>query len=145
MVRVFLQDEAREAGIEVRVPRDLDAGIDMPALHDVHFQPGERLLIRTGVHLAIPAGWVGIIKDRSSVALKGVTTLAGVIDSSYRGEVKIVAINLSQDIVSFKAGERIAQCVVLPHYAGGEVQFVGSLDELGETERGAGGFGSTGR
>lgn len=122
-------------GPGARLPRRVDhgaAGYDLYACGD---QSGR--LIGTGVAMAIPHGWVGIIKDRSGIALSGrAFTVAGVIDSSYRGEIKIV---FDRDI-AVEDGERIAQLVIVPHYAGA----VTEADALPETGRGAGGFGSTG-
>ncbi len=109
------------------------AGYDLYAVGQQHGR-----MIDTGVAFEIPEGWVGIIKDRSSVAFaeRGYT-VAGVIDSSYRGTVRV----LFDREVSVEDGERIAQLVIVPHFSGQ----VTVVDELTETERGAGRFGSTGR
>ncbi|MFN8388866.1 MAG: dUTP diphosphatase [Bdellovibrionota bacterium] len=145
VLKYFVNDEAKSAGIGLRVPRELDAGFDLPALRQTTILPGAFALIETGVHLAIPEGWVGIIRDRSSVALRGGITSAGVIDASYRGEVKVAFRNLGAEPIVFQPGDRIAQCVVLPHLTGSHSVAVESLDALGDTERGQGGFGSTGK
>lgn len=127
---------ARRLDPGARLPRRVDdgaAGFDLYALGD---QEGR--LIATGVALEIPAGWVGIVKDRSGVALSGRGfTVAGVIDSSYRGEIKIVF----DRAIKVQDGERIAQLVIVPHFAG-TVEEVGALSE---TARGASGFGASGR
>ncbi|MCC6954191.1 MAG: dUTP diphosphatase [Deltaproteobacteria bacterium] len=141
----FLAPEAREKGIVFKAPRASDAGFDLASLDDVVVPPGGPHLLRTGIHLAIPEGFVGLVRDRSSMALKGLATVAGVIDASYRGEVKIVLHNLSATPLEIKSGERIAQCVVVPHFVAEVAEEVSSLEQLGTTERGAGGFGSTGR
>ncbi len=143
-LQYFYCDEARTAGLELRIPRELDAGFDLPALEAVEIAPGGFALIRTGIHFSIPENWVGIIKDRSSIALRGGATTAGVIDASYRGEVKVAMHNLSDAPLSFDVGERIAQIVVTPHLAGTQSQEVASLEDLGSSERGSAGFGSTG-
>lgn len=144
-LRYFLNQEAKASGIELRVPRELDAGFDLPSLKAVTVPPRSFALLETGVHLAIPAGWVGLIRDRSSVALRGGACTAGVIDASYRGEVKVAFHNLSSEPISFSVGERIAQCVVVPHLPGSQSLAVETAEALGETVRGQGGFGSTGK
>lgn len=145
VLRFFLNKEAKEAGLSFKLPRELDAGFDLPALFDTSIDPGEFQLIRTGVHLAIPKDWVGLLRDRSSIALRGGAVTAGVIDASYRGEVKVAMHNLGREPLSFKQGERIAQCVVVPHLSGTTAVEEVTLDDLGSSERGAGGFGSTGK
>lgn len=103
-----------------------------------------RLLVGTGVSLAIPTGYEGQIRPRSGFALKdGVTVLnsPGTIDADYRGEVKVLLINLGQEKVEIKRGDRIAQLVI----AKVEQATLLEVTELNETERGAGGFGSTGK
>ncbi len=145
MLKYFLNEKAKSAGLVLKVPRPMDAGFDLPSLEDVTIPANGFALLSTGVHLGIPEGWVGLIRDRSSLALKGCATTAGVIDASYRGEVKIAMHNLGKDPLVIKTGDRIAQCLVVPHLVGTESMEVSSQDELGTTERGAGGFGSTGR
>lgn len=122
-----------------------DAGADLYALESGHLLPGQRGTIRTGLAVAIPIGYYGRIAPRSGLAVKsGVDTMAGVIDSSYRGEVKVCLINLSnggpEEVFSWNKGDRIAQLIVeacaLPDFA--------AVDSLDETARGAGGFGSSG-
>lgn len=119
-----------------------DAGLDLYALEAVTLAPGERQAVGTGVALAIPSGYVGLIWDKSGIAFKqGVKGMGGVIDAQYRGEVKVILVNLSQETVTFEAGQKIAQLLVqkvkLP-----EVEVV---DALPESVRGEGGFGSTGK
>lgn len=95
-------------------------------------------MIATGVAVEIPDGWVGVVKDRSGIAASGrAFTVAGVIDSSYRGEIKVVF----DRKIDVEDGERIAQLVIVPHYSG-QVREVGGLSR---TARGEGGFGSTGK
>ena len=140
-----LSDAAKAKSIEFRAPRALDAGFDLPSLNDVAIQPGAFALLETGVHLAIPEGWVGLIRDRSSIALKGGACTAGVIDASYRGEVKVAFHNFGKVPIEFVTGDRIAQCVIIPHLPGANAEQVDSVEALGNTNRGAGGFGSTGK
>lgn len=136
---------AKEAGVSFKPPRHADAGFDLSCLDTVLIAPGGFALIETGIHFAIPVGYVGVIKERSSVALRGSLVTAGVIDASYRGSVKVAMHNLSKENLAFEKGERIAQMIVLSHLEGKSAVEVESLDVLGETERGTGGFGSTGR
>jgi dUTP pyrophosphatase len=120
---------------EARLPRRAEAGAGGYDLYACGAQTGR--LIGTGVALEIPPGWVGLVRDRSGMALSGRGyTVAGVIDSSYRGEIKIVF----DREVKVTDGERVAQLVVVPHF-GGAVEEVAALSA---TERGAAGFGSTG-
>ena len=145
VVRFFLTEEARNVNLVFRAPRELDAGFDLPSLEAASIPPGGFALIRTGVHLSIPENWVGLLRDRSSVAMRGGAITAGVIDASYRGEVKVAMHNFGKETLQFKLGERIAQCLIVPHLPGTQSEEVSSLDDLGGTERGDGGFGSTGR
>jgi dUTP pyrophosphatase len=117
------------------------AGADLRASEDVVLAPGERVAIPTGNRNSLPAGHVGLVWPRSGLAVKhGIDTLAGVIDSDYRGEVKVVLVNHGREPVRLAAGERIAQLLV---------QRVERVDfaraALDGTARGEGGFGSTGR
>ena len=120
------------------------AGLDLRADEPVALAPGARALVPTGLALELPPGYEGQVRPRSGLAAKhGVTLLnaPGTIDADYRGEVKCLLINHGQARVSFERGERIAQLVVAPVIrAALEV-----VEALGETGRGQGGFGSTGR
>jgi dUTP pyrophosphatase len=144
-LQFFLSEKALEAGVTLGLPKTGDAGFDLPALEDCQIPPKGSYTIPTGVHLAIPVSWVGLVRDRSSVALKGGAVTAGVIDAGYRGEVKVVMHNLSDSPLLFKKGDRVAQIVVIPHLIGEESEQVKSIEDLGNTSRGSGGFGSTGR
>ena len=122
------------------------AGLDLRAKLDapVVLHPGERALIPTGLHFALPRGYEAQVRPRSGLAYKhGVTVLnaPGTIDADYRGEVKVALVNLSTAPFRIERGERIAQLVVAP------VAQVGwqPVASLPDTARGAGGFGSTGR
>ncbi len=145
MFRYFLSEAAREQGVTFSAPRPGDAGFDLRAIVKLEVAPHERVLVSTGLHLAIPEGFVGLVRDRSSVALRGLTTLAGVIDSTYRGEVKVLLYNTSHEPQPIVPGDRIAQLLLVPVETSAEVVAADSLDALGDTTRGHGGFGSTGR
>jgi len=121
------------------------SGMDIAAYikQDIIINPGEKALIPTGFSLSVPQGYEVQIRPRSGLAAKkGVTVLntPGTIDSDYRGEIKVILINLSKDVFYVKSGERIAQIVVCPV----KQVVVEEVNELSETNRGAGGFGSTG-
>jgi dUTP pyrophosphatase len=117
------------------------AGYDLQSDKDFTINPMQRVLVPTGYAFEIPIGKVGIIKDRSSMAYKyGISTLAGVIDSDYRDEVKILLINLSGLAYKVSKGDRIAQMVVVDHYSE-ELELVEQLDDFDRK----GGFGSTGQ
>lgn len=121
------------------------AGIDLQAdVNDtVILKPFDRALIPTGLYLSIPEGYEGQIRGRSGLAIKNGITLAngiGTIDSDYRGEVKVILINLGNEDFIINKGDRIAQ-LVLTKYERIEFELV---DDLDDTERGIGGFGHTG-
>jgi len=122
-----------------------DAGYDLCcAEHTVTVPAREWAVIATGVRLAIPEGYVGIVKPRSGLAAKqGIDVGAGVIDSGYRGEVKVVLFNHSDTDVQFQYGDRIAQLVVLQLFTG-DLEKVESTDDLPEADRAEKGFGSSG-
>ena len=121
-----------------------DAGLDLCANENVTLLPNERRLISTGLAIAIPEGYAGFVQPRSGMALKKGLSMAntpGLIDSHYRGELKIVAINLdNEEPIHIGKGERIAQLVIqkVP------VVKVIEVTELDDTDRGTGGFGSSG-
>lgn len=121
-----------------------DAGLDLRANEDVTLAPHERRLVPTGLAVAIPEGYAGFVQPRSGLALREGLSMAntpGLIDSHYRGELKVCAVNLDDERpIKISRGERIAQLVVqrVP-----VVRLV-EVDELDETDRGAGGFGSSG-
>ncbi len=123
----------------------MSAGMDLRAAVDsaVKIEPGQRVLIPTGIALEIPEGYEGQVRPRSGLALKRGITLAnspGTIDADYRGELKVILINLGQETVEIKRGDRIAQLVIAPVV---QAQIEVS-HTLSETDRGDGGFGSTG-
>lgn len=142
-MRVYRSDKLKALGSEFVAPRAGDAGYDLYALADYDLAPSQRALIETGLHLEIPPGYVGIVKDRSSIAAAGVHSLAGVIDSAYRGEVKILLVNLGGSKYAVRAGQKIAQLLIMPVHTEAAEE-VATLAELAPSERGASGFGSTG-
>lgn len=120
-----------------------DAGLDLAACETTHIAPGVVTLVPTGIAVAIPAGHVGLLAARSSLAVKKAMTLAngvGVIDADYRGEIKVPIISLDGCHNLIQAGTRIAQLLILP-IATPTVEVVADLDE---TTRNTGSFGSTG-
>lgn len=123
---------------------DGDAGLDLTSVEEVRLAPGERAAVATGLAMAIPVGWVGLVHPRSGLARRHgvtVTNAPGTIDAGYRGEVHVLLVNLGSDEVTLPAGARVAQ-LVLQRVGRAEVVEVGELDD---TRRGSGGFGSTGR
>ncbi|WP_443030477.1 dUTP diphosphatase [Sphingopyxis sp.] len=119
------------------------AGMDVVAAETLTLRPGARHAVATGFAMAIPAGYEVQVRPRSGLALKhGITCLntPGTIDSDYRGEVKVILANLSEDNFDIKRGDRIAQLVPAPV----QRATFAEVTTLDETERGAGGFGSTG-
>jgi len=118
-----------------------DAGLDLFSSIDFVLEKGQFEAIPSGVKVAIPDGYVGLIWDKSGVSLKGVHRLAGVIDSGYRGEVKVVMINLSDKPFAIDKGMKIAQMLVQPII----MVCVVETEDLDNTSRGEGGFGSTGK
>lgn len=121
-----------------------DAGVDLTARERVVLSPGERALVPTGLAVAIPEGYAGLVAPRSGSAIRhGISAVnaPGVIDAGYRGELKVILINHGDAEVTFERGDRIAQLLVMPIV---EPEFV-DVDELPGSVRGEGGFGSTGR
>lgn len=121
-----------------------DAGLDLRSNEDVVLAPHERRLVGTGLAVAIPEGYAGFVQPRSGLALREGLSMAntpGLVDSHYRGELKVCAVNLdNKRPIHIERGERIAQLVIqrVPYVSLIEV------DELDETDRGSGGFGSSG-
>jgi dUTP pyrophosphatase len=121
------------------------AGLDLRANLDaaIVLKPMERVLVPTGIFMELPVGFEAQVRPRSGLALKhGITVLnsPGTIDADYRGELKVLLINLSEQIFTILDGERVAQLVVARHE---QISWEES-EQLSETERGAGGYGSTG-
>jgi dUTP pyrophosphatase len=122
---------------------DGDAGLDLSAVEALTLEPFARAAVGTGLAVAIPAGWVGLVHPRSGRALRDGLTVAnapGTVDAGYRGELKVILINLGAEPVSIGPGDRIAQLVL---QRVGRARIV-EVNDLDRTTRGPGGFGSTG-
>ena len=123
----------------------LSAGMDLKAdiSEKIAIKPLQRVMVPTGLFIALPEGYEAQVRPRSGLAAKhGITVLntPGTIDADYRGEIKVILVNLSEEAFDIEPGERIAQMVIAKHE---RVEWK-EVDELDETQRGAGGFGSTG-
>lgn len=128
-------------GLMPETKKDSDAGTDLFASEDMEIPAHSRGLIPLGFCTQFPPDRVALIKDRSSLALRGYYTHAGVIDSSYRGEWKLIVENTNAERWCIKRGDKVAQVLFLPIYS----PSLKIADNLDESERGTGGFGSTGR
>jgi len=120
-----------------------DGGTDLMARNRVALEPGERALVPTGIAIAIPVGYAGLVTPRSGLAVRhGLTVLngPGLVDSGYRGELKVTLVNLGAEPAVLERGDRIAQLVIVPV----ETQELIPVTELPESARGSAGFGSTG-
>ncbi len=146
MLKVRIKRLPHAEGIELpSYATDHSAGLDLRAAVDSHIvlKPLERSLVPTGFIFEIPEGYEGQVRPRSGLAVKrGITVLnsPGTIDADYRGEVKVILINLGQEDVVIERGERIAQLIIAPV---SRVDLV-EVEEVSATQRGEGGFGSTG-
>lgn len=118
-----------------------DAGLDLYSVEETYLPPQCGKAIKTGIAIALPKNHVGLITDRSSLAKKGLKCAGGVIDAGYRGEIQVVLWNLSREEILLKAGERIAQLLILKI----ETPTPLEVQSLNETARGAKGFGSSGK
>ena len=118
-----------------------DAGYDLRTPVDVHIAPQRWATVKTGVHVQIPEGYVGMLKTKSGINLKKCVTGEGVIDSGYTGSIKVKLYNHSLIDQDFKAGDKIIQLVILPILTP-ELE---EVDSFPDTERGSNGFGSSGR
>lgn len=122
-----------------------DAGLDLYSAEDVTLQPGERAMVATGIAIALEPGFAGFVQPRSGLAAKqglSIVNTPGLIDSGYRGEIKVIALNTdSANAIEIKRGDRVAQLVIQ------EVPLVQILEvaELDDTERSTSGFGSSGK
>lgn len=145
-VRVRLRRLPHAADLPLPEPASSgSAGLDLRAAieDELELAPGQRLQVPTGVSLELPSGWEGQVRPRSGLAARhGVTLLntPGTIDSDYRGEVQVIVVNLGQEAFRLRRGDRIAQLVVAPVSR----VVVEEVESLSDTQRGEGGFGSTG-
>lgn len=117
-----------------------DLAADLYSVESATVEPGKTALVPTGLAMAFPSDYGALVEDRSGLAVKGITTLAGVIDPGYRGEIKVVLTNVTTAPITLKVGDRIAQLRVVRRI---QADFV-EIESLDETKRGEGGFGSTG-
>lgn len=129
-----------EAKVPTRAHYD-DAGIDMYACGEHSVAPGMTVMIPIGIAMEIEEGYVGLIWDKSSIGSKGIKTLGGVIDAGYRGEISIMVHNLGKDVYTFSHGHKVAQILIQ------KIEFpdIEEVEELSDSKRGTGGFGSTGK
>ena len=118
-----------------------DAGADLFSYGEQMILPGETKKLRTGVSFSFPTGYVALIWDKSSVGALGIKTLGGVLDAGYRGEVQVIAVNLTQAPVIFSHGQKIAQVLIQKV----ELPEIVEVESLDDTIRGERGFGSTGK
>jgi dUTP pyrophosphatase len=142
----LVQIKALKLKPEAQIPRYAHVGeygdlaADLYAAEGLLIVPGATVMVSTGVAMEFPSTHGALVEDRSGLALKGVTTLAGVIDPGYRGEIRVVVTNLGAAAVEVKQGDRIAQLRIVQRI---EAEFE-EVAELGDAMRGAKGFGSTG-
>lgn len=119
-----------------------DAGMDFFALEETEIKPGEVARVKTGIALELPVGYVGLVWDKSGLASNhGLKTMAGVLDAGYRGELQIVITNLSGETYTIKKHDKVAQMLIQAVEAPELIE----VDELSDSSRGEGGFGSTGK
>lgn len=118
-----------------------DAGMDLFSRETRTLEQGEPHLFRLGFQLELPPGFVALIKDKSGLALKGLHTMGGVIEHTYRGEYGVILVNVTDKEFLIRPGDKIAQLLIMPI----STASLEEVDTLSETRRGDGGFGSTGR
>jgi dUTP pyrophosphatase len=116
------------------------AGFDLYSVEERTLQPGERYAFSTGISIEIPPGYVTLFWDRSGMGFKGIHRFAGVIDSDYRGELKIILFNSTKEPFTIEKGDRIVQAIIQEYFTP-EFELV---EDLQDSQRGEGGFGSTG-
>jgi len=132
-----------EDAIIPKFAKEGDAGLDITAIDNYELNPGQHLLVKTGLKMEIPRGYEAQVRPRSGLALKNKITVLnspGTIDSGYRGEVGVIMMNHSNETFKVNKGDRIAQLVIAKH----ETPEIYEVKELEESKRGEGGFGSTG-
>lgn len=140
-----MEVKVKKLNEEAKIPEyayEDDAAFDLFAIEDVNIKPGERVQIKTGLAIQIPQGFVSLIWDKSGLSHKaGLKTLGGVIDSGFRGEWMIGLINLSNEDYKIEKGHKVAQAIIQKKET---VKFT-EVEELSDSERGEGGFGSSGQ
>lgn len=139
-MKLFIKKLREEAKLPTRAHHD-DAGINLYACGNHTIKPRQTLMIPIGVAMEIQEGYVGLIWDKSSIGSKSIKTLGGVIDAGYRGELKVMIHNLSNESYTFEHGHKVAQIIIQ------RVEFpeIIESEKLSESKRGTGGFGSTGK
>jgi len=140
-VRQIVQCLAEDKAFLPKRANPTDAGADLMSTEDLEIYPQEQKLVDTGVAVKIPEGYAGFVFNRSSQGKKGITIphSVGVIDTDYRGNIKVILKNLGDEVYKITRGDRIAQLVIIP------VLLVEFEDIWNDTQRGTGGFGSTGK
>lgn len=118
-----------------------DAGLDLLSPVDINILPGTREIIDTGIHVQISDGYVGLLTSKSGLMANYGILNTGTIDSGYRGSLKAVLFNLGEDILEIRKGMKVSQLVIFPI----AIPYIEIVNELDESERGSGGFGSTGK
>lgn len=139
-MKLFVKKMRDDARLPTRAHHD-DAGIDLYSCGNHTVEPHHTLMIPIGIATEIEEGYVGLIWDKSSIGSKSIKALGGVIDAGYRGELKVMVHNLSDEKYTFEHGHKVAQLVIQ------KVEFpeIIESEELSESKRGTGGFGSTGK
>lgn len=141
MVKIKVK-RIKENAILPKYAHEGDAAMDLYSAEECVIPAGKRKLVSTGISMELPEGYFASIRDRSGLAAKkGITILGGVIEYTYRGEYGVILLNTGEEDYEIKEGDRIAQVVIQP-VATAEIE---EAEELSETIRGAGNFGSTGR
>ena len=118
-----------------------DVGLDLYSLEQVTINPGEHHRFYNGFALEFPAGYAGIIKDKGSISKAGLHTMGGVFDAGFRGEYNVHLVNLGDKPYTFEKGDKVAQLVIFPV----EIAQIEEVEELSDSARGTGQFGSTGK
>lgn len=139
-MKLLVKKCREDAKLPTRAHHD-DAGIDLYSCGNHTIEPHKTLSIPLGISMEIAEGYVGLIWDKSSVGSKGIKTLGGVIDAGYRGEVHVVVNNMSDTAYTFEHGHKVAQMLIQ------KIEFpeIIETEELSDSHRGSGGFGSTGK
>lgn len=118
-----------------------DAGLDLCSIETVTLEPGARHVFGTGIAVELPPGYAGLVWDRSGLGARGITSFGGVVDRTYRGEIKVTLFNSGSEAYTVRTGDRIAQLLIQPIVEAA----LAETAELTATERGTEGFGSSGR
>lgn len=133
----------RDGGVRPEYAKPGDAGADLSSIENLVLGPGSRALVRTGVAVAVPEGYVGLVNPRSGLAARhgvGIVNAPGTIDSGYRGEILVNLVNLGSEDVAIRHGDRIAQLLIMPIV---QAEFL-PVDSLPGSDRGDTGHGSSG-